>query len=307
MSTSASGTFSRLPGSSLNLDKVKGHLNNMEKIREYITESWKSGDPTRFPGPQPISIERRHFSELRRQQYLVCEKGDGERFLLVCLPGSKEVHVVNRNFCLGDTLSIAGFPKDTLLDGEFVVCKDGSWLFLVHDAVRVRGEDLWAAPLTVRLEKARGAVKSIIRSKKDKMEIRVKNMLPLLDLDKLPPLDSFPYATDGLIFTPVNEPIRTGTHETMFKWKPRLKNTVDFLILNGNEIWVADHPWKHIGSIYNKGRWPDGTILECEYGDVGWQPVRLRPDKDRPNNVRTYERTCVNLREDIKLSEFLSI
>ena len=35
---------------------------------------------------------------------------------------------------------------------------------------------------------------------------------------------------DGLVFTPINEPIRIGTHETMFKWKPQAKNTVDFLM-----------------------------------------------------------------------------
>ena len=35
---------------------------------------------------------------------------------------------------------------------------------------------------------------------------------------------------DGLVFTPVYDPIRLGTHETMFKWKPLEKNTVDFLM-----------------------------------------------------------------------------
>ena len=35
---------------------------------------------------------------------------------------------------------------------------------------------------------------------------------------------------DGLVLHPVNEPIRLGTHETMFKWKPQEQNTVDFLM-----------------------------------------------------------------------------
>ena len=45
--------------------------------------------------------------------------------------------------------------------------------------------------------------------------------------DYLPKVDQ---KIDGLVFTPVNEPVRIGTHETMFKWKPLEKNTVDFLM-----------------------------------------------------------------------------
>jgi hypothetical protein len=50
-----------------------------------------------------------------------------------------------------------------------------------------------------------------------------------------------------------------------------------------------------------------GTILECDYKDLGWMPVKERPDKKHPNNRRTYDRTIVNLREDIKLAEFYSV
>jgi len=45
---------------------------------------------------------------------------------------------------------------------------------------------------------------------------------------------------DGLIFTPINEPIRIGTHETMFKWKPRNKNTIDFLVKKGPTVKHLD-------------------------------------------------------------------
>ena len=37
----------------------------------------------RFPGCQPISIERRHFPILKANQYVICDKTDGERFLLL--------------------------------------------------------------------------------------------------------------------------------------------------------------------------------------------------------------------------------
>ena len=42
---------------------------------------------------------------------------------------------------------------------------------------------------------------------------------------------------DGIILLRGFEPVRTGTHETMFKWKPRDKNTVDFRMERDGDTW----------------------------------------------------------------------
>lgn len=276
-------------------------------VKQYITESWNSKDSNRFPGPQPVSIERRHFPLLKQQSYVVCEKTDGTRYLLVCLPASKDVILVNRTFET-KMVSFAGFPKDTILDGELVTTKDKRKLFVIHDAVRVKGYNLTAEPLSTRLGFAITAVKSIIKSKKDPFEIRVKTMVPLENIRDLPALDSFEYETDGIVLTPVNEPIRTGTHETMFKWKPRHRITVDFQIKNGHELWVQDRGVPYLESQLNNQNVrpdvPNGSIVECGYGDIGWFVEKIRTDKDYPNNRRTYYNTCTNIRENIQLSEF---
>jgi hypothetical protein len=134
---------------------------------------------------------------------------------------------------------------------------------------------------------------------------------------------------DGLVFTPVNEPVRIGTHETMFKWKPLEKNTVDFLMKKepsretpgfkpGPLAWrlyiqekgkmyfeseiplnrIADEPW-----------FEDGAIVECMYmtweEPMWWKPLKRRRDKTHPNNRRTFYRTIVNIKENIKMKEFL--
>jgi hypothetical protein len=270
-------------------------------VREYIQASWESKDPARFPGPQPVSIERRHFPLLKKQPYFICEKTDGVRHFLVSIDSG--VYVVNRAFKT-DQVKIR-IPKDTLLDGELVETKAGKTLFVVHDAVRVKGENLLKLPLDQRLEKARSVTKGIIKTSTAPFEVRVKTMWPLGT--QIPDLNSFEYETDGIVLTPINEPIRMGTHETMFKWKPRNRITIDFQIFRGCELWVQDRgePYKE-AELHIQNRRPDladGTIVECGYGTLGWFVEKIRTDKTHANNRRTYFRTCVNLRENIQLEE----
>lgn len=275
------------------------------EVREFIQRSWKSTDPDRFPGPQPVSIERRHFPLLKRQPYLVCEKTDGVRHLLVSFAGG--VFLVNRAFAC-ESVKIR-IPKDTVLDGELVTCKNGKIAFMVYDAVIVKGEDLTYFDLKLRLEKARGVIKGIIKTTQAPFEIKVKTMWDLGS--PIPDLNSFDYETDGLVFTPINEPIRMGTHETMFKWKPRERITIDFMIKNGFELFVQDRGVPYKESELNlkncRPSMPDGTIVECGYGEIGFFVEKIRTDKTHPNNRRTYFRTLVNLRENIQLSEFIGL
>jgi len=273
--------------------------------REFIAKVWHSADPARFPGPQPVSIERRHFPLLKKQPYVVCEKTDGTRhFLISCESG---VFLVNRAFHT-EPVKIR-IPKDTLLDGELVKLKNGRVQFVVHDAVMVRGEDLSNFDLKLRLEKARSVVKAIIKTATAPFEVRVKVMEDLKDFRSFPDLNSFEYETDGLVFTPVNEPIRMGTHETMFKWKPRERITIDFELRKGFELFVQDRgvPYKEAELNRRPSDFPDGTIIECGYGDLGWFIEKVRTDKTHANNRRTYFRTIVNIRENIQLSEFMGL
>jgi len=271
-------------------------------MNEYIRCAWKATDASRFPGPQPVSIERRHFALLRRQPYFVCEKTDGVRQFLI--GNSDGTFIVNRAFQV-EPVKIR-IPKDTLLDGELVKLKNEKMAFVVHDAVLVKGEDLMNLPLDQRLEKARGVIKAIIKTAAAPFEIRVKKMYRLFE-EQIPNLNSFDYETDGIVMTPIREPIRMGTHETMFKWKPRERITIDFELKNGSDLFVQDRGelYKeadlHIGN--KRKDLPDGTIVECGYADLGWFVEKVRTDKSHSNNRRTYFRTIVNIRENIQLSE----
>ena len=270
---------------------------------KFIIDSW-GGEPGRFPGPQPVSIERRHFPLLAQQPYVVCEKTDGVRHLLASTADG--VFLVNRAFHT-EPVKIR-LAKDTLLDGELVQTKLEQTLFMVYDAVRVKGEDLRQKPLNERLDAARKVIKAIIKTANAPFEIRVKTMWPLQSIRAMTALDKFDYETDGVVFTPVNEPIRMGTHETMFKWKPRERITVDFALMSGKNLYVQEKGYPILEAELlppnQRPDLPDGTIIECGYGHIGWFVEKIRTDKTYANNRRTYFRTVINIKEDIKFGEF---
>jgi hypothetical protein len=297
-------------------------------VVQYIHTKWGSKDY--FPGPQPVSIEHRHFPVLKGAEYLVCEKTDGERYMMVAFifEGKKKCVFVNRAFNMFEVpINLKKSVYDgTILDGELY--ED---TLMVYDAVWVNGESVWNLNLMKRLEAARSIMKSVIYMKSDQYRLKCKTFHQMREFGKFMDvyLPTVQQKIDGLVFTPVNEPVRIGTHETMFKWKPQEKNTVDFLMKRepsretpgfkpGTPAWrlyvqekgklffeselpfnrMEDEPW-----------FEDGAIVECKYvtweEPMWWKPLKRRTDKNYPNNRRTFYRTIVNIKENIQMKEFL--
>jgi hypothetical protein len=299
-----------------------------EHVVSFIHHVWGSKDY--FPGPQPISIERKHFPVLRSAEYVVCEKTDGERHMMVALmyEGKPKCFFVNRAFDMIEVkinLNKKAY-EGTILDGELY---DNT--LMVYDSVLVNGVLVAHQNLDERLAAAEEMMKFIIYMKSDKYRLKMKTFHMMRDfgvfMDEY--LPTVQQKIDGLVFTPVYEPIRLGTHETMFKWKPLEKNTVDFLMKReptretpgckpGPLAWrlyvqekgklyfeseiplnrISDEPW-----------FEDGAIVECRYvtweSPMWWKPLKRRTDKTHPNNRRTFYRTIVNIKEDIQMKEFL--
>ena len=297
-------------------------------VVQFIHAKW--GSKEYFPGPQPISIEHKHFPVLKGAEYLVCEKTDGERYMMVALTydGKRKCVFVNRAFNMFEVpINLKKNAYDgTILDGELY--ED---TLMVYDAVWVNGESVWNRNLNERLDAARSVMKSIIYMKSDQYRLKCKTFHQMRNFGKFMDeyLPTVQQKIDGLVFTPVNEPIRIGTHETMFKWKPQEKNTVDFLMKRepsretpgfkpGAPAWrlyvqekgklffeseipfnrMDDEPW-----------FEDGAIVECKYitweSPMWWRPIKRRTDKTYPNNRRTFYRTIVNIKENIQMKEFL--
>jgi ATP-dependent DNA ligase len=279
-----------------------------------------------FPAPQPISVERRHFGQLNSHPYVVSPKADGERFLLVAL-GDRSV-LINRAF---EETDIKFRFKKNAFEGTILDVEKIGNRILVFDAYQVNGEIIKDRGLDERLERATALVKSVLKTSKDPFKLEMKPVFERDELEKAIKSD-FGYETDGLIFTPKDEPARVGTHETMFKWKPLEKNTVDFQVvpstrmhdcrqemIYGYDLYVQEHGKKicearvpqdlvepHWRPIMDAGK-DHCLILECEYiqGDVNfWRPIGIRRDKTMPNARRTFQRTLVNIEEDIQWKEF---
>ena len=191
-------------------------------VIEYIHKQWGSKDY--FPGPQPISIERKHFPILKSGNYYVCEKTDGERYMMIALMynGERKCVFVNRAFNMFEVaLNLnKNAYNGTILDGELY-----ENTLMVYDALIVAGKSVWENPLTTRLEASQKLMKSIIYMKSDKYRIKCKTFHHMKDfgvfMDEY--LPTIQQKMDGIVFTPIDDPVRLGTHETMFKWKRSIR------------------------------------------------------------------------------------
>ncbi len=295
----------------------------------FMEKSW--GTKGIFPGCQPISIERKHFDILSKNEYVVCEKTDGVRYMMMAL------YYGDQKVCLFINRALEMFKvslnfrmnifKGTILEGELY-----ENMFMVYDCLMTCGEVVGNKDFFERLENCKKTVKKAMILNTDPISLKVKKFHLHKDfrefMDKY--LPNVKQEIDGLIFTPIHEPIRIGTHETMFKWKPRNKNTIDFLVKKGPTAETPGCvPGQYVWRLYIQERgkhvfessipvdkmkdykWlRQGDIVECMYvtwenGPIWWKPLKKRTDKTFPNSRRTFYRTLVNIKEDINMKEFL--
>lgn len=296
-------------------------------VVEFIHRVWGSKDY--FPGPQPVSVEYKHFPILRAGEYVVCEKTDGERHMMVAttFEGKPKCFFVNRAFDMFEVkinLNKRAY-EGTILDGELY---DNT--LMIYDALLINGEPVGHLGLCHRLTEAEKLLKMVVYMSFDKYRLKMKTFYAFSDFEYFMDgyLPTVQQKVDGIVFTPLNEPVRIGTHETMFKWKPREKNTVDFQMKRGMSFDGVGKPgvpvWKlyvqEKGKLFYESEFPlsrlnepwfeEDAIVECMYvtweqGPIWWKPLKRRRDKTHPNNRRTFYRTIVNIKEDIQMKEFL--
>jgi hypothetical protein len=313
--------------------------------------------PQRNPCSQPVSLERRHIPLLLRENYVVAEKSDGVRYALFLYKegGRHFSFLVDRKLTLFQ-IPVAACSRafeGSVFDGELVWIQgaQGAWLqlFLVFDVVAVNGlMDIQRQNLHRRLqliretfdlrgERATSPTYASRLAKQGKiicggnaygLSFRPKPCFPMDQLDTLlRQIPSLQYATDGFVFTPVDDPVCTGTGERIFKLKTR--HTVDLEVRGGqllvgqgggaetaaqrvplNAVGAPLRASARLAAVVAAER-ADTAIVECSLLQAGEHIeidlVRQRQDKAHPNTVRTLLSTVINLREDIQIEELCGL
>ena len=328
------------------------------QVKKYVVGSWPViKDPDNFPGPQPISLERKDITKLIKYPYAVCEKTDGMRYLLVSLiiqengcPSYYSTFLVDRSFRVYTTgpglWSCISVFDGTILDGEVVQeSATGTYTYYPHDCIMRAGVSYAGENFRERYEHSREV--SILWRKDDPtrnlvgiLDLRFKRIYNIKNLAQLLEKGT-EHDVDGLVFTPIGLPVQTGTQHSMIKWKEPTKHTFDFEVkINGQrvDLYLYDSMsytkyktiskrtpigkkfFAKLDALITESKMAmlglDETcqeparkkyIIECVLEDKEYMPLKLRDDKNRPNSIRTIEKTLLNIEENITLAELIEL
>lgn len=272
---------------------------------------------TRFPGPNPVSLDTSHFKRLRSEPYYVCEKTDGIRYLMLCA----RVHDLNLVVVMDRTMTpyllpLRRVPKalyqGTVLDGELAWNKAAErWEFLIFDAISVSGIPVLNSGLKDRLAATHKALGAYAPSSTDPVTLHLKTFVScgaIGEVDAHMDAATRRYDVDGVILTPGLAPVVYGRHQGMFKLKFGNKHTVDFLVADDGLHLCVFNCGEHVPvGVLRGGHGTPGSIVECQLhgkatGSAAgseWTRVSVRTDKSTANDMFTYEKTLLNMRENL--------
>jgi len=283
-----------------------------------------------FPGPQPVTIEKKDLPLLKSEEYMVCEKSDGERAILLLINLNKKpmCFIINRNndFYFIDLSFKKEVFEGTVMDGELIKTKNGKWNYLIHDCMIYNGTDYTHKNHRLRYSAIIDLiVKRYQNKEKDPINIKTKlfyKVGPGLGETWKHIVETTENKIDGLIFTPVNGIIKFGRDYTLLKWKE--EHTLDLLVsFKGKKMtfkYVKGHEYHHfktynstnenykkvINFIKEKQITSDEPIIEFKViSEDSFIPYRFRSDKNMPNGEITIKNTFKNIEESITIQNIV--
>ena len=309
----------------------KAYIIDSNELKEKIFVECEKmfGIPLRrgsFPGPQPVAIEKKNLPI--KEEYMVCEKSDGERSILLLL------HINNKPMCFMTNRKNEfyfmdfSFKKEvfegSIFDGEIIKTKKGTWNYLIHDCMAYNGTSFIESSHRLRYACIIDfIVKRYVNKETDPVNIKTKIFYtygPEISKTWEHIQKTTENEIDGLILTPVNKPILFGRDVNLFKWKEN--NTIDFLVkivskkLNlyyYKKALTVYKSFKSDTSNYKKiiQFVPEsvdlcqGTVIEFKISKdlESFTPYKLRNDKLHPNGEITVTNTLKNIEENININE----
>jgi hypothetical protein len=278
-----------------------------------------------FPGPQPVAIEKKNINTLKTNKYVICEKSDGERYLILFLiiENNPLVLLLNRNneFFFTELDIKPVIFEGTVFDAELIKNKHGVWTFLIHDCIAYNGINYMKKAHSQRY----GAIIDFITnhySYNDSNPFCIKTKLFYNYSEYLEEtwehiLSTTENNIDGLIFTPVYSPIFFGRQNNLFKWKCNNNHTIDLLtkVLNNKKMYTYYSNNKVFRKIENNDseyssiiRFCNepflllkGVVIEFKIVNDNLVPYRLRTDKSVGNSKITVDNTLKNISEALEI------
>jgi SAM-dependent methyltransferase len=258
-----------------------------------------------YLGPKPVTFEMRHLllppppGEMSaRERYTVTEKADGERRVLF-VSSAGRAYTINERGAVRDTGLASRTAASCVLDGEHMPALSS---FMCFDAYVVNGEDVRGLPLMLppqddakklkakkkkgsgdpgrdRLTAARDLLASARFAGATGYSVSVKQFHYIAGGEDLfaqakavlANRGRFPYAIDGLVFTPADVPVppRARTWHAVLKWKPPGANTIDFVVRlrdGGEEMRARTSPVDGRDAVYR--------VADLMVGyDLSWEPI----------------------------------
>ncbi len=291
----------------------------ISQIKTRISRLCGTRSIDQFPGGQPVSFQKSHINALMQQDYYVCEKSDGIRYLLYSIEAG-HCFLINRKYeirlvhglCLPS--ASAGFQNETLLDGELMedALGEGKFQlkFSIFDILLLEGHSVMHMKLNDRLNCVFKHVMNPFKQHQSKFNapftLELKQMHKSYGVQEVlkQVIPSLKHENDGLIFTPVNCPYVIGTWNSLLKWKPAHLNSVDFVLSceeqAGCSYWVLlvqDRRelvfWDHISPVDSTDDWwctgKNGAVLECVWDST--RPTMVSQNHQHsPKNVPTVQR-----------------
>jgi len=281
-----------------------------------------------FPGSQPVTIEKKDLPVIKKKDYVLCEKTDGERgiLLIINIDNKPMCFTMNRkNELLFLTFS---FKKEvfegSIFDGEIIKNKNGEWNYIIHDCMCYNGRNYVNINHKLRYAAIIDFItKRYVNKETDCVNIKTKLFYPCCTIKKTweHVRNTTENEIDGLIFTPIYEPIIFGRQNSLLKWKN--VHTIDLLVKfykdkvvlyyykNGNKLFKSfsldSENYILIKNYFTENKiTKKDSIIEFKYSlkNEIFTPYRIRDDKDKPNGELTVLNTLKNIKEDILIEDF---
>ncbi|KAJ3041165.1 Dcp1p-Dcp2p decapping enzyme complex alpha subunit [Rhizophlyctis rosea] len=269
--------------------------------------------PDSFAGSQPVSFEKHHLEALEKEDYFVCEKSDGVRYMLLLMVtprGPAGFMIDRKNIVHYVDLQIplpqrhpndpVKFHNETLIDGELVVDVDDS-----KRVMRYLAFDLMAANSTSLVQRSYSTRLGILQQDVVKQyQLHYRNNPHLKSPFRLKWKSPEQNTADFKIKVTYNADRKPQYQLLICKNGSHVKNDVLTPDAELLEKWRHESPDGKIGEF----RWdPDWKTLIMEEGYAaqekqgGWRFVRFREDKATANDINVLERIKASIHDGVTI------